>query len=326
MIQAIASDRTAEWFAARNKGVGASEAAAVCGLSKWETPLDVWARKTGRTSGTVATPVMELGTFLEPALMDRVHQEHPIKHRAPGLFQHGEASCVLATPDGILEDSRGLELKITSDANDELSDDPDGLPASWLFQAQQQIAVCNFPSVMFAVVVLPSGVREWLLDNLGSVGAARSIADGLAKGTIPVRYWTIERHSKMIDGIINRDVEFWTHVETDTPPEIDWNHSRACQAVRSAFEHARDGEIKQLAESDLAVWQAYRHFCDIESEAKKYKDQLHADLFACIGDSHGGEFPNGEVIRKVSVSGGPVSYQRKSYSHLRAAAKPKGKK
>lgn len=323
MIQAIASDRTAEWYEARNTGVGASESAAVCGLSPYETAFDVWARKTGRTSSKVSTPEMELGTFLEPAILDRISVDHPIARRSPGMFRHTEVECVLASPDGQLADGRGLEIKVTTDNNNEIADDPDGLPASWLCQAQQQMAVCDFPSVLFGVVILPSAVREWLLEAIGAVETARVVAEGLKNGSVQMRYWTIDRHAVFIDRIIDRDVEFWNYVKTDRPPEINWNHSRACQGVRKAFENSKSRELINLSEDHLAIWEEYRRCCSVETEAKKKKDKLHSELFAVIGDSFGGTLPNGEVIRKVEVAGGPVSYQRESYSYLRAAAKGK---
>ena len=37
-----------QWLGARRKGVGGSDSAAVCGLSCYSSPLDVWLQKTGR--------------------------------------------------------------------------------------------------------------------------------------------------------------------------------------------------------------------------------------------------------------------------------------
>ena len=43
----IEMDR-AQWLAARQKGIGGSDAAAVCGVSRYKTPLQLWQEKTGR--------------------------------------------------------------------------------------------------------------------------------------------------------------------------------------------------------------------------------------------------------------------------------------
>ena len=41
-----------EWLQLRQKTIGGSDAAAIIGLSKWETSYSVWAEKTGRIAHT----------------------------------------------------------------------------------------------------------------------------------------------------------------------------------------------------------------------------------------------------------------------------------
>lgn len=318
MIQAIAKDRTPEWHAARKTGVGASEAAAVCGLSRWETALDVWARKTGRVDGKLATPVMELGTHLEPDLQAAVAREHEIREASPGLFRHPEIECVLASPDGVLADGRGLELKVTSERNADIGDGVDDLPTEWLAQAEQQMAVCGFSAVLFGVAVLPEGVREWLLDHLGPVGAAQAIGEGLRSGSVPLRFWTIDRNEKVIDGILNRDVEFWRHVESDTPPQVDWEHAKACQAVKAAFSSIRDEEFVTLDDEAAALWEQRREQKAIIKEAEKVCSRIDAEMFLRIQHAGGGVLPDGSKLKKIVVGDSVVpSYVRKGYTFFR---------
>ena len=35
-----------EWLALRKQGIGGSDAAAACGLSRWKSPLGLWLEKT----------------------------------------------------------------------------------------------------------------------------------------------------------------------------------------------------------------------------------------------------------------------------------------
>ena len=37
-----------QWLEVRKGGIGGSEVAAICGLSKWESAYTLWLRKTGR--------------------------------------------------------------------------------------------------------------------------------------------------------------------------------------------------------------------------------------------------------------------------------------
>ena len=60
----------------RNKAIGASEVAAVLGLSKWETPLNVFDRKTNPESNTFqGNDATWFGTQLEPIVAHRFHLE-----------------------------------------------------------------------------------------------------------------------------------------------------------------------------------------------------------------------------------------------------------
>ena len=59
-----------EWLEVRKSGIGGSEVAAICGLSKWESAYTLWLRKTGQVedkdlSGNEA---VEWGNRLEPVV------------------------------------------------------------------------------------------------------------------------------------------------------------------------------------------------------------------------------------------------------------------
>jgi len=56
----------------RRNHIGASDMAAIMGLSPWRTPYDVWAEKTGRLvdEADPDNEVMALGTLLETGVLD----------------------------------------------------------------------------------------------------------------------------------------------------------------------------------------------------------------------------------------------------------------
>lgn len=320
MIQAIAKDRTEEWYSLRSTGVGASESGAVCGLSPYETAVDVWNRKVGRVDQKTVTPVMELGTFCEPDMFTAVEMSEEISQRSPGLFRHPDLPYVLASPDGVLADGRGLELKVTSDRNEELGGDPDDLPPSWLCQAQQQMAVCGFPAVVFGVAILPADTRDWLLNCVGAAGAARVIGEGLRSGAIPVRFWTVDRHSKAIDGILNKVSKFWRHVQTQTPPPVDIDHSRACDAIKAAFRESKVLSLVDLDDELAAKWRKRQQRKAYMKAAEKFCERVDAEMLLKIRDFSGGRFPDGSSVRKVQVGAAQIAaYTRKPYSYLKGS-------
>ena len=56
---------------AREHRIGASETAAILGLSPWTTAYDVWLRLTGRLSeGDITGDQLEIGRMMEAPLLD----------------------------------------------------------------------------------------------------------------------------------------------------------------------------------------------------------------------------------------------------------------
>ena len=53
-----------EWLAGRSSGLGASNAAAAVGLSKWETNVSLWEHITGKSKGDnlIGNAAVEFGT------------------------------------------------------------------------------------------------------------------------------------------------------------------------------------------------------------------------------------------------------------------------
>lgn len=293
----IAAEHTPEWHAARATGIGASEAAAACGISRWETPLDLWARKVGRKPPAEPTDAMRLGTLMEPAIREFFAYKTGIgvDVPAPGLYRHPDIACVLASPDALLADGTLGEFKRTGShvySDDELGESgTDQVPVEWFAQAQQQMAVTGAPAVRFGVLVDARELRTYLVD----------------------------RDTRIIDKILEGDCKLWGCVQSDTPPEINWEHKRACDAVRSAFLAVRyEGEFISLDEEAGKIWAKYQAYTAAEKEAAEFKKRAQAELMARIQDAHGGILPCGSLLKKVVVKSALIpEHTRESYSYLR---------
>lgn len=55
-----------EWLSWRNKGIGGSDVAAVCGISKYKSPVELWMEKTGQLEPKESGEAAYWGTILEP--------------------------------------------------------------------------------------------------------------------------------------------------------------------------------------------------------------------------------------------------------------------
>ena len=113
-----------DWLAQRSRGIGASEAAAIVGDSKFQTKLDLWKLKTGRMepkdlSGNEA---VQRGVRMEGALRGWFAASHPefkIYHHPYDMLYQAGRPWLYATLDGeILDRETGefgvLEIKTAS--------------------------------------------------------------------------------------------------------------------------------------------------------------------------------------------------------------------
>lgn len=65
-----------EWLSERQKGIGGSDVAAILGINKWKTPLDVYYEKISETPiHTIETPKMKAGLMLEQVIADWYAEE-----------------------------------------------------------------------------------------------------------------------------------------------------------------------------------------------------------------------------------------------------------
>lgn len=132
-----------QWLAARRKGVGGSDAAAVCGLSRYSSPLDVWLLKTGRKPATPDNEAMHWGRLLEPVVREEFARRIGlIVKECPYILQSREHPFAIANIDGVIVEKDGtkavLEIKTTNSFTT-AKDIEDGLPAEWFCQVQHYL-------------------------------------------------------------------------------------------------------------------------------------------------------------------------------------------
>lgn len=92
------TDREA-WLAERRRYLGATDVAAIVGLSPYSSPLTVWLEKTGRAEPQPMSAVMLRGLRLEPYIAQLYSEEQgePVVRAEP--VQHPQCSYLRATPD-----------------------------------------------------------------------------------------------------------------------------------------------------------------------------------------------------------------------------------
>ena len=112
----IAGKSREEWLEMRRHTIGGSDAAGIIGLSKWSSPMSVWADKTGRLPDKPDTEAMRLGRDLEGYVARRWMETTGKKVRRLNSMLYNEL-YPFAHADidrEVIGERAGLECKTTS--------------------------------------------------------------------------------------------------------------------------------------------------------------------------------------------------------------------
>lgn len=148
-----------KWLQERQAGIGGSEIAAVCGLSQWRTPIDVWLEKTGPVEDGEATLAMELGNYLEPLIIKKYEREtgHRVSANIDAIT-HERYKFARCNLDGFVltsDDDKGiLEVKTAGDSRKWGEPGSDQIPIDYYLQCQWNMLVagvkwCDVPVLFF---------------------------------------------------------------------------------------------------------------------------------------------------------------------------------
>lgn len=262
-------DDRAAWLLARRTFIGASEIAAVCGLSPWQTALDVYAAKvTGETKR--ATPAMRRGLMLEPVLLASYSERHGVDLVRPSAQRHPDYPFIGATPDAQRADDGSLVEIKTVDARGMSRWSEDDPPLHVVMQVQQQLAVFGAERA-HVVALLGSDMLEHEYEVRYDAKAASQACE--------------------LAGI------FWEECVVPRVLPVDFDGTPSDETLRMLFPQARAGMgIAPPDVIDLA--RRYVETRATESAAGKLKDELAGQIKARIGDAEGYQWAGGKVTWK----------------------------
>lgn len=243
----------ATWLEQRRQGLGASDVAAIFGVSRWSTAWDVWAEKTGRVQPEPENDAMRRGRILEDGIAElwaaTRPADQPVRLRRAGLMKHRQHPMIMATVDRLSVCQLGrclTEIKSSVDLSDWGSDDAPETPVEYQLQTQQQLAVTGRDHVH--VVVL--GPRFQVVERV------------------------IDRDDDLIGQMIGQLVNWWAnHIEADVEPEAT---AASVDGLARLYGDPDPGEVVELP-SDL--WGARAQVRDLNrriGELEQQRDDLVA--------------------------------------------------
>lgn len=154
-----------EWLATRRKGVTASEIAVILGISPFDSPFNLFHKKTGTISEDFDNDAMSLGRHLEPWIADQWAADHPEWNLLPaGLYASYERPWQMATPDRRISHRARiactslLEIKSAGSYEGWGEDGTDQVPPYYRAQALWQADVWDLPGIYLTCFFL--GTRQ----------------------------------------------------------------------------------------------------------------------------------------------------------------------
>lgn len=273
------------WLLNRRKGIGASDAPAILGVSRWRSAYEVWLDKIGAVPlDHGMTPEMEWGLRHEPAIALAYQEAAGCELAAPKSIQNPKHPFMWASIDRISDKGRVVELK-TSRSSDGWGDPgTDEVPEEYLVQVVQQLQVA----------------RDAMTDIDGEAGDIAVLV-----GLSDFRVYTVPFHEELAKTMIEVEAEFWEMVERRREPPPDWEHPampKLIEIIRRPDKHKTiflPDETMDLAMEALLLTNQRK---DREKQAEDLKEQeaiLKAKLSIVMGDAAVGVLSNGYEVKRT---------------------------
>jgi putative phage-type endonuclease len=276
MPKAIALPNTLDWTNARASCIGASEAAAACGVSPYAQPLDIYRRKVDGEE-TPDNQAMALGRIMEPAILDAYEYLARCKvERGIALHVHDDFDFIGATPDAMRRDGDvlvSIDAKFI-DANRfrEFGDENDEfVPDDYFMQAQQQCFVMGADRCDLAVML---GGR--------------------------MKIFPIQRDARIIKKLVEQETMLWERILKRDPPPFDPTHPRALDLANSMFKNRDQEKVIDLPPGAWEAWTEFQKYGAIIRELEEQREAFKAAFVHAMGDAGIGVGPLGkrEVYRR----------------------------
>jgi putative phage-type endonuclease len=263
------------WRAERSTGIGASESAAILGVSPWHSPLSLFFEKRGEAPPNNGQEfARRLGLELEDPIARLWSAETKRKCVRPArgtfwLDRHETKPFMLASIDGVC--SRDIDgdctdvLEIKTAAISKAKSWTDEPPIDYIVQVQHQLAV---------------------------TGAERATIAALIGG-VYLRYADIERDQEFIDMLEAACEEFWRRIELNDPPPVDGSDATK-EFLKKLYPIAQP-ESRELP-PEAIEWDILRQkYAEEITRLGKLKDEAENRIKFAIGDAAQGVLRNGIV-------------------------------
>ena len=235
----------------RNKFIGGSDIAKIMGLSRWGTPLKLWAEKTGKLTAPDLSNVeaVEMGTRLEQFVADlfAVKTGKSVR-RSPKYYQHPDYPYMIAHVDRLVTGTDELLECKTCSAYKADEWEGEEIPQEYILQVMWYLGITGRKIGHIAVLI----------------------------GGQSFKYKQIEFDAELFATMVEAAKEFWGHVQEDTPPAIMPTDDETLKDLYSEHSevmielYPKDDETAQAAQT---LEDKIAYLQEIKAHIKNYQDE-----------------------------------------------------
>ncbi len=286
----------ATWLEARRNGIGASEAAAILGASKYETATSLYLAKLGLTAPDAARSdlmarLQFTGHLMEPVIETLYARERPEARIivAPPpftIYRNAEfPAWMTCTPDRLIADGGvspvgiPLELKnVDFHLGLDWQEEP---PLGFIIQLQHQMAVLG-----------------------ADVGVLAALVGGNS-----FRWVEFQRDDEFIDGVLVPALARFMYALTNQIQPAADDSERTREALKLAYPLREPGKSIPLPAS-FFDWDAKRQSAiKAIKELEGLKREAESNILREMGDADLGVLPNGVVYSNRSQKRGTTTFR-----------------
>lgn len=259
-----------DWCQARRKGIGGSDVAAIMGLSKYKTPLQVYLEKRGEAPAQPDNWRMLVGRTLEPAIRQFYADMTGKTVLMPsGIITSEKHPFMLANLDGYTDEPRVVEIKTAGSGREWGEPGSDEIPAQYLCQVQHYMIVTGFQVADVVVSINNSDPQ----------------------------IYTVEADKELHEMMIEEEAAFWQKVQNGTPPEP----VSLAEAVQKYGQLSIQGGVEASKEIIKAVDRlkaVKESLKGLESE----EERLKGEIIIALGERGDTLLSNGKPLATYKLS------------------------
>ena len=282
----------------RATGVGASEIAAILGISPFADRWQVWAKKKGIIENET-TERMYWGTKLEPVIA-QVFSERtqlPVEWSNQRIYSKSREwqysspdALILTEPRAVLEcKTAGLDQAGEWDRD---AEDEDGVPEHYWAQVEWQMSTLELDTAYIAVLIAGNDFR----------------------------YYKIRHDPEFEEMLLEEGYDFWRkHLLGDAEPPIGGS-KRARDYLKRRFPREKE-KLRAATLDEIVLLDEYARLRGEMEERQDCYDKLENQLKLAIGESEGLTWARGKLTWKKTKDREETDWRKLAESQLAGCSK-----